>query len=112
MGNIKCDCASVDWQKFFIECERLNSEFRKPDQSDQVFQIALERAAQNYREMAVIFTEGEAEYSRLANLVHGMGVCGSSDLFNWSIGKMGIELTEREKTVIEVLSAIDWQVVK
>lgn len=112
MGNVKNDCENIDWQKFFVECERLNSEFRKPGQGDQVFQIALERAEQNYREMAVIFTEGEAEYSRLANLIHGMGLCGSAELMNWSLEKMNIELNEREKTTIEVLSSIDWQVVK
>lgn len=112
MGNIQKDCGEIDWQLFFKKCEECGSDFRSPSQSDQVFQIALERAEQSYRDMAVTFKEGEKEYSRLANLIHGMGLCGNSELMNWTLEKMNIALTEREKIAIEILSSIDWQIVK
>lgn len=102
----------VDWQLFFAKCEAFGADFKSPAPCDHVFQVALERAEENYRDMSVLFPEDKDEYNRLANLIHGMSLCGSSELVHWVIDQMNIILTDKEKTVIELLSSIDRQIIK
>jgi hypothetical protein len=102
----------VDWQLFFAKCESFGTDFKSPAPCDHVFKVTLERAEENYLDMSLLFPEDKDEYNRLANLIHGMSLCASSELAQRVIEQMNITLTDKEKTVLELLSSIDRQIIK
>lgn len=92
----------IDWNEFFAECER------ERQHGDDVFRIALQRTEESYRELAVDQSKDDPiDYTRMANIIHGMRITDSFDLLWYILDKQGIVLNEIEKSILDVFGTLD-----